>query len=102
MVQPETVLCLSPTVSVLPLGDELTVYDAATGQTLALNRTASDVLALLDGSTSIEQLALELSRVYPLPSAEVVEAVRHVADTLLAAGTVKVSGPRVAEPSVPS
>jgi len=102
MVLPETVLCLSPTVSVLPLGDELSVYDAATGQTLALNRTAADVLSLLDGSTSIAELGLELSRLYPLPPAEVVEAVSRVADTLLAAGTLRVSGPRVAGQSAPS
>ena len=102
MVLPETVLSLSPTVSVLPLGDELSVFDAATGQTLALNRTAADVLALLDGHTTIEELAVQLARSYPLPAGELVAAVSDVAETLLARGTLRVTDGRVAGSSAPS
>lgn len=102
MVLPETVLSLSPSVSVLPLGDELSVFDAATGQTLALNRTAADILALVDGHTTIAQLASQLARSYPLAPDELVTAVSELADTLLARGTVLVSDDRVAAPSEPS
>lgn len=102
MVRPDAVLAVSPTVSVLPLGDELTLYDAASGQTLALNRTAADVLSLLDGNTSIKELEHLLARVYALPLSEAVEAVEAVVDRLLGSGTVRVSDVPAVGPSEPS
>lgn len=88
----ETVLELAPAVSMLPLGQDLSVYNAETGKTLALNRTAADILALVDGSTSLAQISTVVASAYQRAVPEVESVVGEVAETLLRHGAVTVGG----------
>lgn len=67
-------------VSTMELGDELSVFHAGTGTALTLNRTASDVFALADGETSVQEAIGVLARAYGVEADgianDVVEAVR--------------------------
>jgi PqqD family protein of HPr-rel-A system len=47
------------------LGDEVAVYDAATGAVHFLNQTASSVLRTIDAGGSLADIATELQRRYP-------------------------------------
>ena len=87
----ETVLALAPGVRMLPLGEDLSVFNAETGRTLALNRTAADILALVDGSTSLAQIATVVANAYEQPVPDVETVVGEVADTLLRHGAVTVA-----------
>ena len=91
-MDPETVLSLSPTVSMLPLGEDLSVFNAETGRTLALNRSAADILALVDGSTSLTQISTVVANAYDVPVPDVATVVGEVAESLLGHGAVTVCG----------
>lgn len=86
----EMVLSLAPAVSMLPLGEDLSVFNAETGRTLALNRTAADILALVDGSTSLAQISTVVASAYEQPVPDVQAVVGEVAETLLRHGAVTV------------
>lgn len=88
----DTVLMVSPRVSVLPIGDELSLFDDSTGQALALNRTAADILALVDGSATLADIATIVARAYDRPQDEAADAVAAVAATLLEHGAVTAAG----------
>lgn len=74
----------APELSTAELGDELSVFHAGTGDALSLNRTAADVFALADGSTTVEEAVRVLSRAYGVPAediaADVADAVRLLRD----------------------
>jgi hypothetical protein len=89
-MDPHTVLALAPGVSMLALGDDLSVFNSGTGQTLALNRTAADILALVDGTTSLAQISTIVATAYEQPAAEVENLVGEVAETLMRHGVVTV------------
>jgi hypothetical protein len=80
-------------VSTVELGDELSVFHARTGTALTLNRTASDVLALADGTTTVSEAVVVLARAYGVTTesiaADVAEAVRLLreAEVLVSADT---------------
>ena len=86
----ETVLALSPAVSMLPLGEDLSVFNAETGATLALNRTAADILALVDGRSSLAQISTVVAGAYEQPVSDVEVVVGEVAETLLRHGAITV------------
>ncbi|TPG18969.1 PqqD family protein [Pedococcus bigeumensis] len=86
----ETVLVLAPAVSMLPLGADLSVFNAESGATLALNRTAADILALVDGATSLAQISTVVASAYEQPVPDVETVVGEVAETLLRHGAVTV------------
>jgi hypothetical protein len=46
------------------LGDELTLFDTATGRAVALNGTARDIWALIDGESGIDDIVHTLARAY--------------------------------------
>ncbi len=62
------------------------------GHTLALNRTAADILALVDGSTSLAQISTVVADAYERPVPDVERVVGEVAETLLRHGAVTVGG----------
>jgi hypothetical protein len=70
----------------MPLGDELSIFDAATGRAFALNRTAADVFALADGRTTLAEIVLILSRAYDAEPVEVAADVTPVVRELTEAG----------------
>lgn len=75
-------------VRVIALDDELSVFNADSGIALALNRTAADVLALADGSTSIRHVVQTLARAYDVEPEEIVADVRAAVDQLISAGVI--------------
>lgn len=76
----------APTVSTMPLGDELSIFDSATGRAFALNRTAADVFALADGRTTMTEIVGILSRAYDAEPADVAADVALVVRELTEAG----------------
>ena len=78
----------SPTVSVMALDDELSLFDARTGTAMTLNRTAADIFHLLDGTTSADDLVAELARAYGLEPADIRADVESALTDLAAAGVI--------------
>src|SRR5690349_19685001 len=85
----QAVLAVSPGVSTLPLGDQLTLYDAVAGRTLALNRTAADLFALVDGLSSVADIARSLATAYGRGLDEIVDDVAAAFDELLGLGALR-------------
>jgi Coenzyme PQQ synthesis protein D (PqqD) len=54
----------APTVRSHELGDELTLFDTATGRAVALNGTARDIWALVDGQSGVHEIVQTLARAY--------------------------------------
>lgn len=82
----------SDSVRVHSLGDEISLFDAATGTAFALNRTAADVLALADGSTSLGEIVDTLARAYRVAPGEIVMGVRSALGQLIDAGVLVADG----------
>jgi hypothetical protein len=84
-----------PTVQVLELDGDISLYDRATSQALLLNATASDVWRLLDGEHTVDEIVDLLAAAYGTdPAAIRPDVVRTVAE-LGAAGLLG-SGPAAA------
>jgi hypothetical protein len=78
----------SADVSTMPLGDELTVFDASTGTALVLNRTAADVFALADGRTPVSEAVTVLARAYGVEREDIAAEVADTVGALRAAGVL--------------
>jgi hypothetical protein len=78
----------SPTVSVIALDDELSLFDTRTGTAMTLNRTASDIFHLLDGSSSTDDVVAVLARFYGVAPAEIRTDVESTVSDLTAAGVI--------------
>lgn len=89
----DTVLEVSPGVSALPLGSELTVFDAAAGRSFALNRTAADAFELVDGRCTAEEITRTLSVRYGQTFEDIVDDVMTVLDGLAGSGTLRLVAP---------
>jgi hypothetical protein len=88
LVGPDTVLAVASGVRTMPLGDELTVFDASTGRALALNRTAADIFALVDGSTTVREICQVLGHHHHVALARIQDAVTATAEALVRQGAV--------------
>ena len=75
-------------MSAVPLDDGLSLFDAATGKAMALNRTASDIYALADGATTVEDAVAILAKAYDVEPAAITTEVHDVVDRLTAAGVL--------------
>lgn len=78
----------APSIRIIELGDELSVFDAATGVAVALNRTAADVVALADGTSTAGEIIGTLARAYEVVPADIEAEVRAVIDQLTEAGVL--------------
>lgn len=78
----------SDSVRIIELGDELSVFNPATGVAVALNRTAADVVALADGTATIGQLVGTLARAYAVEPGEIEPEIRAVLRQLTEAGVL--------------
>lgn len=74
------------TVRAEELDDELTVFDTRTGTAVALNRTAADILALADGTSTVSDVVATLARNYAVEPSGIADEVRRVVRELTAAG----------------
>ncbi|HEV7186467.1 MAG TPA: PqqD family protein [Blastococcus sp.] len=81
------------TVREQPLGDELSLFDAATGRALALNRTARDVWSLVDGEATSQQIVAALATAYAVEPEVIADDVALALGELRSAGVVVDSGP---------
>ena len=78
----------APEVSTVELGDELSVFHAATGDALSLNRTAADLFALADGSTTISEAVSVLARAYGVAAEDIAGDVDEAVRLLREAGVL--------------
>jgi hypothetical protein len=76
-------------------GDGLCLFDAATGRARALNRTAADVFALVDGVTATSEIVETLAAAYRVRAHDVEQSVFDLVAQLCADGllTVELSSP---------
>jgi hypothetical protein len=84
----DVVLTVSPGVTSLPLGDELTVFDPASGRALALNSTAADAFALVDGLATVADIARSLAAAYGRGLDEIVDDVAGLLERLRGEGAL--------------
>ncbi len=75
-------------VRAIELGDELSLFDVATGQALSLNRTASDVWALADGEADVDDVIAILARAYRTTSQAIAPEVRQALAAMTTAGVL--------------
>jgi hypothetical protein len=91
MVGLEAVLSLSPTVSMSPVGEELTAFDSASGTAVSLNRTATQIAVLSDGHTSIADIVQLMASAYAVDAESVRTPVLEACDVLVRLGVLKVA-----------
>lgn len=70
------------TIRVERLDDELSVFDTSTGTAVALNHTAADILALADGTSTIDDVTHVLARTYGVEAASIADDVRAAVQQL--------------------
>ena len=75
-------------MSTVELGDELSVFHASTGTAMSLNRTAADVFALADGSTTVAEAVSVLARAYGVESEDIADDVAGAVRLLRDAGVL--------------
>ena len=67
-------------LTVVELDGEAVIYDEINGDLHRLNPTATLVFSLLDGSASVEDLALDIAKAYGMPVEEITAQVRELAN----------------------
>ena len=78
----------APTVSGEELGDDLSLFDSASGRAVALNGTARDIWALVDGSASIDDVVATLAQAYRVDRGDIEGDVRVAIDRLVTEGFI--------------
>lgn len=78
----------SPSVQEMAIGDELSLFDAATGTAIALNRTARDIWVLADGSSTVADVVATLAEAYQVGPTELEGDVRSTLEELTRAGVL--------------
>ena len=78
----------APTVSGEELGDDLSLFDSASGTAMALNGTASDIWSLVDGEATFDEVVETLARAYRVEPEAIEADVRAALDRLVGAGFV--------------
>lgn len=75
------------------LGDSysVVVYHASTGTTRLLQGSAAAVWSLIDGTTSAEQMIVELSELFELPAATIADDVHQALETFADHGLLAVA-----------
>ncbi|HUF60085.1 MAG TPA: PqqD family protein [Actinomycetota bacterium] len=71
-------------LTVVELDGEAVIYDEMNGDLHRLNPTATLVFSLLDGSSTVEDLALDIAKAYGMPVDEITAQVRELADRFAA------------------
>lgn len=71
-------------LTVVELDGEAVIYDEINGDLHRLNPTATLVFSLLDGSATVEDLALDIAKAYGMPVDEITAQVRELANQFAA------------------
>lgn len=77
-----------PGLRIMEMGEDVSVFDPATGQAVALNRTAADVFALADGTTPVAQIAQTLATAYDTTPEAITADVAAAVGSLTEAGVL--------------
>ena len=72
--------CVRDDLTVVELDGEAVIYDERNGDLHRLNPTATLVFSLLDGSSTIDELARDVSEAFSMPVAEIDEQLRTLLD----------------------
>jgi hypothetical protein len=83
----------APTVSGEELGEDLSLFDSATGTAVALNGTARDIWALVDGKASVDDVVATLAQAYRVEPGEIEGDVRAALERLVSEGFIVPSAP---------
>jgi hypothetical protein len=83
----------APTVTGEELGDELSLFDSASGKAVALNGTARDIWTLVDGEASVDDIVATLARAYRLEPQAIDAEVRAALDRLSSEGFILPAAP---------
>lgn len=78
----------APTVSAEELGEELSLFDSATGTAVALNGTGRDIWALVDGTSTVDDIVATLARAYRVEPETIQADVRAALDRLVREGFI--------------
>jgi Coenzyme PQQ synthesis protein D (PqqD) len=78
----------APTVSAEELGDDLSLFDSASGKAVALNGTARDIWELVDGEASVDDMVATLAQAYRVEPGTIEGDVRVALDRLVAEGFI--------------
>lgn len=77
----------------MELGDELSLFDTATGTAFALNSTARDIWALADGERDLDEVISTLAKAYGTRPESIATEVRATVEALVAAGVLLPGAP---------
>ena len=83
----------APTVSGEELGDDLSLFDSASGKAVALNGTARDIWELVDGEASVADVVATLAGAYRVEPEAIEIDVRETLDRLIAEGFIVPAAP---------
>lgn len=78
-------------LALVELDGEAVIYDERTGNLHHLNSTATLVFHLLDGRTSIEDVAREIAEVVAVPAVEIRRQIDDVVSTFGQAGLLELA-----------
>jgi hypothetical protein len=70
------------------LGDDLSLFNSASGTAVALNGTARDIWELVDGESSVDDVVATLARAYRVEPEAIEGDVRVAVDRLVAEGFI--------------
>ena len=83
----------APTVTGEELGDDLSLFDSASGKAVALNGTARDIWELVDGEASVADVVATLAAAYRVEPEAIEIDVRETLDRLIAEGFIVPAAP---------
>jgi len=75
------------------LGDDLSLFDSASGKAVALNGTARDIWELVDGEASVADVVATLGGAYRVEPEAIDKDVRETLDRLIAEGFIVPAAP---------
>lgn len=85
-------LSKTPGWRALPVGDEVSLFDPATGRALRLNRTAGDVYSLADGERTEGELVSVLAQAYGVLPQDIADDVASGVRELVGCGALHLNG----------
>lgn len=85
----EVVGAHAPSVEEMAVGDELSLFDTATGTAVALNQTARDTWVLADGVATLDEMVSTLANAYGVEPEDIAADVRAAVAELTRAGVLQ-------------
>lgn len=70
--------CIRDDLTVVELDGEAVIYDERNGDLHRLNPTATLIFSLLDGSSTVDELARDVSEAFSMPAGEIAEQLRSL------------------------